>query len=392
MIGNEILDQFNNSAENLVREAPIRILESLFLLAIGLGLFWLKPIFKSGIKSWTDVATRKNVQAIFLILENLNQLILPVAGYFAICNGLKGMNIFGIYSELFFDFALRIVLSIVIARWLILSIASPTIQIGHLLNFPKEKEKNIINVVIQLAVGFSTILFVDMIHKGFNLTQNSLVNLSFPIVLLNAFTLFKLSKAIRNAENYPTLVEKSAFFSKVISRLFLAIIILIPIITMFGYLEAALYFLKGIILSLAVIGGTYVAFHILDTFIKGAFSFLKDEMMMHIDEPCDHGFIISVFDKELLKMFTPNTEDHEIWYKKVKDEVDTNYFFSSCNTNLENKIYVIKHQPTAERLAQHWYKRLFDPIKTRSEGNAILYKIRVWETPNCFADFVNPNA
>ena len=122
------------------------------------------------------------------------------------------------------------------------------------------------------------------------------------------------------------------------------------------------------------------------------FSFLKDEMMVHIDEPCDHGFIISVFDKELLKMFTPNTEDHEIWYKKVKDEVDTNYFFSSCNTNLDNKIYVIKHQPTAERLAQHWYKRLFDPIKTRSEGNAILYKIRVWETPNCFADFINPNA
>ena len=30
-------------------------------------------------------------------------------------------------------------------------------------------------------------------------------------------------------------------------------------------------------MSLAVIGGTYVAFHILDTFIKGAFSFLKDE-------------------------------------------------------------------------------------------------------------------
>ncbi|MAI97857.1 MAG: hypothetical protein CML37_04105, partial [Rhodobacteraceae bacterium] len=138
-IGSEILDQFNNSAENIGREAPIRILESLFLLAIGFGLFWLKPIFKSEIKSWTDVATRKNVQVIFLILENLNQLVLPVAGYFAICNGLKGMNIFGIYSELFFDFALRIVLSFVIARWLILSIASPTIQIGHLLNFPKEK-------------------------------------------------------------------------------------------------------------------------------------------------------------------------------------------------------------------------------------------------------------
>ena len=114
-------------------------------------------------------------------------------------------------------------------------------------------------------------------RQGFNLSLNSLVNLSFPIVLLNAFTLFKLSKAIRNAENFPTLVEKSAFFSKVISKVFLAIIIVIPIITVFGYLEAALYFLKGIILSLVVIGGTYVAFHILDTFIKGAFSFLKDE-------------------------------------------------------------------------------------------------------------------
>ena len=35
------------------------------------------------------------------------------------------------------------------------------------------------------------------------------------------------------------------------------------------------------------------------------FSFLKDEMMTHIDEPCDHGFIISVQDEQLLKMFAP---------------------------------------------------------------------------------------
>lgn len=33
--------------------------------------------------------------------------------------------------------------------------------------------------------------------------------------------------------------------------------------------------------------------------------FLKDEMMSHIDEPCDHGFIASHSDLELLEMFCP---------------------------------------------------------------------------------------
>ena len=48
------------------------------------------------------------------------------------------------------------------------------------------------------------------------------------------------------------------------------------------------------------------------------FSFLKDEMMTHIDEPCDHGFIISVQDEQLLKMFAPKNIIFETWLNKIK--------------------------------------------------------------------------
>ena len=119
------------------------------------------------------------------------------------------------------------------------------------------------------------------------------------------------------------------------------------------------------------------------------FSFLKDEMMTHIDEPCDHGFIISVHDEQLLKMFAPENIVFETWLNKIKKEVNEKLFFATSDTNLNNKIYIIEHQPTAERLAQHWYKILYEPVKFRSEERALLYKIRVWETPNCFADFIN---
>ena len=90
------------------------------------------------------------------------------------------------------------------------------------------------------------------------------------------------------------------------------------------------------------------------------FGFLKDEMMVEIDTPCDHALILWCEDP-LVGVLT----GHE-----------------GCG-----KLYVLNSTPTAENLARHWFERLAPRVVARSEGNATLVNIRVFETPNCWADF-----
>lgn len=92
------------------------------------------------------------------------------------------------------------------------------------------------------------------------------------------------------------------------------------------------------------------------------FSFLKEEMMREIHEPCDHGLIL--------------------W---IKDP------FCSLLSTLESKLYFMDKVPTAENLAEHWGRRLVPRVVERSGGQARLVGLRVHETPNCFADWYPEN-
>lgn len=88
------------------------------------------------------------------------------------------------------------------------------------------------------------------------------------------------------------------------------------------------------------------------------FGFLKDEMMSVIDAPADHAMLIWRGD-ELLPALQP----------------------------LCGKLLVVPCIPTAENLAAYWFEKLAERVRIRSEGNAYLSRIRVHETPNCFADY-----
>jgi len=121
------------------------------------------------------------------------------------------------------------------------------------------------------------------------------------------------------------------------------------------------------------------------------FSFLKDEMMRHIDAPCDHGLIVSAADEELLEMLCPRPGEFADWLAQIRGEVADARFCATTDTRMSTKLYVIAHQPTAECLAAHWFHRLAEPVRARSDGVALLSRVRVWETPNCYADYVNPD-
>ena len=117
------------------------------------------------------------------------------------------------------------------------------------------------------------------------------------------------------------------------------------------------------------------------------FGFLKDEMMTIIDAPCDHGFLASVDDAGVLSMFAPPDTDMEMWYAQLAAKVREHGALSTTDTKLGSKLYVVPFQPTAEALARHWFHLLAEPVLRRSDNQARLCLVRVWETPNCSAEY-----
>jgi 6-pyruvoyltetrahydropterin/6-carboxytetrahydropterin synthase len=111
------------------------------------------------------------------------------------------------------------------------------------------------------------------------------------------------------------------------------------------------------------------------------FGFLKELMMTHIDAPCDHGTTLWQKDPELAHALGP-------LYHMTNDVVDKN---GHCETQWAwGKLYVVPCTPTAENLARHWAERLMYPVTELSEHRARVHAVKVWETPNCSAEYIVP--
>ncbi|MCO6440223.1 MAG: 6-carboxytetrahydropterin synthase [Nitrococcus mobilis] len=119
------------------------------------------------------------------------------------------------------------------------------------------------------------------------------------------------------------------------------------------------------------------------------FGFLKEEMARTIDEPCDHGLLVSVDDQELLAMLAP-VGRADAWVTELEREVRRAGHCSAIDGRLGGLIYVLDAPPTAEVLAQHWFQQLKPRVNERSSGQAHLTAVTVWETPNCWARYEGP--
>lgn len=117
------------------------------------------------------------------------------------------------------------------------------------------------------------------------------------------------------------------------------------------------------------------------------FGFLKEEMLAAIDAPCDHGFIAALADRELLAAFAPEGADLAVWLGALEAQVAHEGAALTTDTRLATKLYVVPFQPTAECLAKHWFACLVEPVQRRSGATARLVCVRVWETPNCVAEY-----
>lgn len=111
------------------------------------------------------------------------------------------------------------------------------------------------------------------------------------------------------------------------------------------------------------------------------FGFLKEEMINEIDGPCDHGTTLWIDDPFVLEFAGRDTTLIQTWSQEIKE----NGFH--CAMGAFGKLYLVPFVPTAENLARHWYERLAPRVIVRTNDQAWLSKVLVWETPNCSAEY-----
>lgn len=108
------------------------------------------------------------------------------------------------------------------------------------------------------------------------------------------------------------------------------------------------------------------------------FSFLKEAMLAEIDAPCDHGTILW-WDDPLQTTLTRGL---------LAVTVEGMDRTRACEIlGPYGKLYLVPFVPTAEQLAKHWFERLAPNVLRRSDNRATLTRLRVYETPNCWADY-----
>lgn len=112
------------------------------------------------------------------------------------------------------------------------------------------------------------------------------------------------------------------------------------------------------------------------------FGFLKEEMMHAIHDCCDHSLIVWVDDPLVQNFINNNKRFHE----EIRPQIDKAAYYAT-EQSLVGALYIIDNVPTAENLAAHWYRKLQTRIQKRSNGNAVLRQIKVYETPNCMAAY-----
>lgn len=116
------------------------------------------------------------------------------------------------------------------------------------------------------------------------------------------------------------------------------------------------------------------------------FGFLKDLMMVHIDERCDHGLCLWIDDPVASHLLGPQ---YAATRKIVQTDGDSNVLSTpDGNPFGAGKLLLIDRTPTAENLAALWFEWLDAPVTVRSGGRASLASVKVWETPNCSAEHI----
>ncbi len=109
------------------------------------------------------------------------------------------------------------------------------------------------------------------------------------------------------------------------------------------------------------------------------FAVVKEELTKLIADPCDHGLIVDAEDRTITTML--GIADADVQW------VNRNQTARTASNSAGFKIYLTPFPPTCEHLSRHWYELMSAALHARTKGHVTMKKVRVYETPNSYADF-----
>ena len=283
-IKNEIITQLDFSNIATILGKNVAFFNPFILMVVGLLFIYSRFFFKKKLKLYINQSSSPTYSNIFLAIENINHVLFPLLGLFIFFEGLEQIPFFGLYHNLFISHAFMITSIFIISNWLVLSLASRSVRIGQFFDFKETQERYLISLVNKLAALFAAILFIDMLNLGFVLSQKSIANLYFPLIIMISIILFSLNRKITDSGNYQIAGKNYGFITVFLNKSIFLITILIPFLSVLGFLEATLYLIKSIILTFGILGSAYVLFKVLDTFTQSLIAyFLSKEINSELE-------------------------------------------------------------------------------------------------------------
>ena len=118
------------------------------------------------------------------------------------------------------------------------------------------------------------------------------------------------------------------------------------------------------------------------------FGSVKTIMEQEIHEPCDHKTIL-YYEDPLLNVLR---SAGPCWSGPGRVSGQRAKWGLDLDGDNDTRLHVVNFIPTAENLAEYWFHRIFRRLRETPEFESgvgfQIERIRVWETPNCFAEFV----
>jgi small-conductance mechanosensitive channel len=267
-----VAQDFSDPAERerVLMRAPFYVL----VIAAGVAAaFWVRNRALEIIERRLSVDPGGKSAAAMFALRNLVPLVVPVVAAGLVFAAFDPAPQRG--PARFFSLP-SFVLVLIAAGWLAASLFAPVRSTYRLLPLDDADARRAVRVTMLIGIALSASYLFTALALSWNLTPTTQTALQFPLVLVGALGLWRISRLITRVEGRlgegtgptsrldPTTATIIRRFMQIAARVIRIIAVVAPLLAAAGYLPAAGFLVFRSAMTLALIGGAYVVFDVLN--------------------------------------------------------------------------------------------------------------------------------
>lgn len=272
----EVIDTFENNfrRNRMLSRLPFAI------VLFGLGLLFLFGMRKRQVVWVQSALERSDHHAWLGAALNLGRLVVPMLGAIALIAGIKTLRLFGPTGDALIATLPVFAASLIIAYWIGHSVFAPVLPQFRLVPIDDDVAERCSKLTLALGILAGLYFVLNAVFRQFETSQGTVAVLTLPLVALAAMALWRLAALIRptlaksladsqDDDSVPVVEPFGLNMLRLLRRSTVVVTIATPLLALIGYGNAARYLLFATILTLAVLGGAYVCYIILNRTMSG---------------------------------------------------------------------------------------------------------------------------